>query len=862
MTDKPKPKNKADKDDEKAKKPAVKKPAKASAEKPKKAKKVGSAEPSPKHVKAEKMEGFVDAFSVPVRGARPGSPSVRTTTVVRTPAGQVPPAAQKPAAPAVPPAAPSASAPAAPARPAVPPPAAPVKPVSQPPAAIPPKPAVPAAMPPKPAVPAAMPPKPAVPPAPARPAAPAQPGARPAVPPPAAKPAVPPPAARPAAPAPAARPGAPAPAHKPAAPAHPARPAAPAPAHKPAAPAHPAKPAAAPAPAAKAAAPAAQPAAPAKGGEKELPKLKVNVGVTVRELAEKMAVKPNDVIKKLIGMGVFATINQRLDEEAAVLIAHDFNFDLEMTQLFGTQQIQAAAEEAEKPENLKPRPPIVTVMGHVDHGKTSLLDAIRETNVADKEAGAITQHIGAYKVKTPKGELVFLDTPGHAAFTAMRARGTKVTDLVVLVVSAVDGVQPQTLEAIDHAKAAGAPIVVAINKIDLPGANAQKIKQELASHGLQAEDWGGKTIMVEVSAKKRLHLDTLLEMLLLQSEMLTLKANPDRPGNGTILEARLDSKRGVVANLLVQNGTVKVGDPFVVGNGFGRVRALIDDRGNRLQQAGPATPVELLGMTGEPPQAGDILSIVANEKQAREIAEKRRLIHREEELAHQRHVTLLSLKGEVEGGAKGAKDLRIILKADVQGSLQALKDTLEKQAAATTEIVCRVIGSGTGNVSESDVLLAKASDAVILAFTVGTDPRAKEEADRSGIEIRTYKIIYELLADVKAAMEGLLAPEIVESTIGKLEVRQVFAIRGSKIAGCMVQDGKAQRSAEAKVLRGGQQVFAGKVAGLKRFKDDVKEVEKGFECGISLEGFNDYKIGDLLEIVVKTKQTRRLEAAQ
>ncbi|MBI4051830.1 MAG: translation initiation factor IF-2 [Elusimicrobia bacterium] len=586
--------------------------------------------------------------------------------------------------------------------------------------------------------------------------------------------------------------------------------------------------------------------------QKVSPKLKVSTQVTVRELSEKIGIKVNDFIKKLISMGVFATINQRLDSDTAILVAHEYGFDLEVVPLFQDKEL-ISTQVQDKPEQLKPRPPVVTIMGHVDHGKTSLLDAIRETKVAEKEAGGITQHIGAYKVSTHKGEIVFLDTPGHEAFTAMRARGAKATDIVVLVVSAADGVMPQTVEAIDHAKAAEVPIVVAINKIDLPTANVQKIKQELSQYNLMAEDWGGKTIMVEVSAKKRLHLDKLLEMILLEAELLEIKANPDRPGVGVILEARMDSKKGNLATLLVQNGTVKVGDSFIAGLSYGRIRALTTDHGERVSSALPSTPIEIIGISGATPQAGDIFNVVSSETQAKEIAEKRRLIHREETLAHQKHISLLAVK------SKGVKELKIILKADVQGSIQAIKDSLEK--LATSEISVKVIHAGIGNINESDILLAKASDAVILGFHVTTEERAREEADRSGVEIRAYSIIYDLLSDVKAAMEGLLEPEIVETVTGRLEVRQVFQMKGGKIAGCFVLEGKIQRGSPVRILRGGKTISQGKVASLKRFKDDVKEVEKNLECGLTLEGFQDYAPGDVLEVVTKEKKTRRLQAA-
>ncbi|MBI4377358.1 MAG: translation initiation factor IF-2 [Elusimicrobia bacterium] len=584
-----------------------------------------------------------------------------------------------------------------------------------------------------------------------------------------------------------------------------------------------------------------------------LKKLQVSSMITVRELAEKMEAKPNDLIKKLMGLGVFATINQRLDTEVAELVSQEFGYELEVVAMYKEEELQVSKTQGDTPEKLKPRSPIVTVMGHVDHGKTSLLDAIREARVAEGEAGGITQHIGAYKVGTPKGEIVFLDTPGHQAFTAMRARGAKVTDIVVLVVSAVDGIMPQTLEAVDHAKAAGVPLVVAVNKIDLPGANPQKIRQDLAGHGLNPEEWGGKTIYVDVSAKKRLNLDKLLEMILLQSEVLEIKANPDRPGHGVILEAKLDAKRGSAATLLVQAGTVRVGDPFVAGLCHGKIKALIDDRGQRIELAGPSTPVELLGLIGTP-QAGDIFSVVTDEKQAREIAEKRRLLHREQAFAHQRHMTLVGLKSQ----ATGAKDLNIVLKADAQGSLQALHDSLE--GISTSECRVRIIHSGVGVVNESDVLLASASDAVTLLFHTGIEPRAQDLAAREGVEIRKYEIIYDLIADVRAALEGLLEPEVVDVVVGRGEVREVFGVRNGKVAGCYVREGKVVRGGMVRLIREGQVVHEGKIGSLKRFKDDAKEVEKGLECGLMMEGFQGYQKGDQLEFIVKETRTRRLES--
>lgn len=638
------------------------------------------------------------------------------------------------------------------------------------------------------------------------------------------------------------------------APAAPARPAVPAAVPRPA-PAAPARPAEVKPAAIAESKPAPQPPAPAKPA---LTKIKISTHATVRELAEKMGMRVNDFMKKLMTMGIFATINQRLDMDVATLVAEECGFELDVVPLYAEKELEAVEEKEEKPENLKSRPPVVTIMGHVDHGKTSLLDAIRRSNVVATESGAITQHIGAYRVETPRGVIVLLDTPGHEAFTAMRARGAKVTDQVVLVVSATDGIMPQTIEAIDHAKAAGVPIIVAINKIDLPGANPQKIKQDLANIGLNPEEWGGKTIMVELSAKKNINIDKLLEMILLQAEILELRANPDRPGIGTILEAKLDPKRGSVATVLISTGSLKIGDSFVAGISHGKVRALVNDYGERIQSIGPSMPAEILGISGKPPQAGDILTVVESEKEAKHIAEKRKLAQREDSFAHQRHVSLLALKSQIQ--QKLLKELKIILKADVQGSIQAIRDSLEK--LSTQEVGVLVIHSGAGNINESDILLAKASDAIILGFHVDTDQRAAEEADRSGVEIRRYEIIYDLLGDVTAAMSGLLEPEVVETVTGRAEIRQVFDLSSGKVAGTMVLEGKLLRGQPARILRKKEIVYRGRISTLKRFKEDVKEVEKGFDCGVTFDGFKDFQPGDLIEAVTKETKTRRLEQSK
>ncbi len=580
------------------------------------------------------------------------------------------------------------------------------------------------------------------------------------------------------------------------------------------------------------------------------PKVVINESVTVKELAEKMGVKIPDLLKKLLGLGVIANLNQRLDTDTATLAADAFNFDVEVKSVL-TDEALAPADD---PGTLTSRPPVVTVMGHVDHGKTSLLDAIRSARVAEKEAGGITQHIGAYQVTTEKGVVTFLDTPGHEAFTAMRSRGAQATDIVVLVVAADDGVMPQTVEALDHAKAAGVPIVVAINKCDLPTANVQRIKQELGGLGLLAEDWGGKTVMVEVSAKQKTNIDKLLEMILLEAELLELKANPNRPAQGVVVEAKLDPRRGPVATVLIQKGTLRVGDSFLCGVNAGKIRALIDDHGIRVKDAGPAFPVEILGLAGTP-MAGDKLVVVSSDREAREIAERRQAIADAEARRARHHLSLEEFHKQAEAGK--VKSLSIVLKADVQGSLEAVKDSLIK--LGNEEISVAVIHAGVGGINNSDVVLAAASDAIILGFNVRPDPSSEHMAQREGVEIKTYRIIYEMVNEVKAALEGLLDPEQKEVTQGWAEVRKVFvAPKVGAVAGCMVTDGKVARTAKARLVRNGAIVFEGALGSLKRFKDDVKEVEKGFECGLSLANYKEVKVGDRLEFYVIEKVARKL----
>ena len=578
---------------------------------------------------------------------------------------------------------------------------------------------------------------------------------------------------------------------------------------------------------------------------------------TVKDLAEKMNFKINDFIKKLMTMGVFATINQRLEKDMVELICSECGYTVQEAPAELDEETLHIMQAEDDPASLKPRSPVITIMGHVDHGKTSLLDAIRSSNVVAGEAGAITQHIGAYRVRTPRGELTFLDTPGHEAFTAMRARGAQATDIVVLVVSATDGIMPQTIEAMEHAKAAGAPIIVAINKIDLPGANPDRVKQDLAARGLVPEEWQGSTIFVEISAKKKINIDKLLEMISLQAEMMELKANPDRLGVGVILEAKRDNKRGVVATVLVQKGTMKVGDPFIVGTSYGRIRALIDENGQRYQKIGPSVPAEVLGINGEPPQVGDTLYIMESEKEARYAAEKRKLALKEDVNARRtKQVSLMNLRKE-EGDENTVKRLPIVLKADVQGSIEAIKDALLR--IPSDEVELDIILSAPGNINESDILLAKASNAVVIGFHVDVEHKAQAEAEREGIEIRLYTIIFELLEDIKAAMEGLLEPDVVEVSLGQATIKKVMRLSSGIISGSLVESGKMVRGAEVKVLRNGEVVGTGKIGGLKRFKDDVKEVEKGFECGILVEGFKGVQEGDTIECIKHENVTRRIK---
>ncbi|HEY8488565.1 MAG TPA: translation initiation factor IF-2, partial [Thermaerobacter sp.] len=578
--------------------------------------------------------------------------------------------------------------------------------------------------------------------------------------------------------------------------------------------------------------------------------------VTVGAFAELLGLTPAQVIQTLIGMGVMAAINQEIDASVAAKVAEKFGFTVKIQEPEPelAKKVEPAAAE-EDPAKLKPRWPVVTVLGHVDHGKTSLLDRIRRTRVTAQEAGGITQHIGASVVEVGEKKIVFLDTPGHEAFTALRARGAQVTDVAVLVVAADDGVMPQTVEAINHARAAGVPIVVAITKVDKPEANPDRVRQQLVEYNLVPEEWGGDTVMVEVSAHTGQGIPELLEMILLVAELQELKANPDRPAVGTVIEAKLDRGRGPVATVLVQTGTLRVGDAFVCGTTYGRVRALFDDRGRPVEEAGPSTPVEVLGAS-EVPEAGDRLEVVADEREAREIATRRQEERRQEELRAARGLTLEQFSQQAAGEA-GERELRLVVKADVQGSLDALIPALER--LSTDEVYVRVLHTGLGAISESDVMLAAASRAIVVGFNVRPDANARRAADEEKVEIRTYRVIYELLDDVKKALQGLLKPEIREVVLGQAEVRATFKVPGvGTVAGCYVTDGKIARNARVRVIRDGTVIYEGRIASLKRFQDDVREVAQGYECGVGIERFNDIKEGDVLEVFQEQEVARAL----
>jgi translation initiation factor IF-2 len=575
--------------------------------------------------------------------------------------------------------------------------------------------------------------------------------------------------------------------------------------------------------------------------------------ITVQELANRMAERGSDVVRALMRMGVMVTITQSIDQDTAQLIAEEFGHVAKRVSEADVEEGLMTATDDETA--LQPRPPVVTVMGHVDHGKTSLLDAIRKTDVVSGEAGGITQHIGAYQVVTESGgRITFIDTPGHAAFTAMRARGAKVTDIVILVVAADDGVMPQTVEAINHARAAHVPIIVAVNKMDKPGADPNRVRQELLQHEVFTEDMGGDVVSVEVSAVQRTNVDRLLEMVLLQAELLDLSANPDRPAEGAVIEARLDRGRGPVATLLVQRGTLRAGDTLVAGAESGRVRALLNDRGEQVTEAGPSTPVEILGLNATP-EAGDTFVAVENEARAREISDFRQRKQRDAKAATGTRSTLEQMMSQLR--ESDSKELPIVIKGDVQGSVEAITAALDK--LGTEDVRARVLHSGVGGVTESDVTLAQASGAVIIAFNVRANKQARDLAARDGVEIRYYSIIYDLIDNVRNAMAGLLAPTIVERPLGAAEVREVFSVsKVGKVAGCLVVDGVVRRGAKARLVRDDVVLHEGAIATLKRFKDDVREVQAGTECGMGFERFHDMQAGDTIEVFEVEEVARTL----
>jgi translation initiation factor IF-2 len=580
--------------------------------------------------------------------------------------------------------------------------------------------------------------------------------------------------------------------------------------------------------------------------------IKIGENITVKELAETLKRTVTEVIKKLMMLDIMVTQNEVIDFDTASLIAEEFGVKTEKEKVVNEEDILFDDFEEENKKDLKPRPPVVVVMGHVDHGKTLLLDVIKETNVIDDEAGGITQHIGAYMVEINGRKITFLDTPGHEAFTAMRARGAKVTDIAILVVAADDGVMPQTIEAINHAKAANVSIIVAVNKIDKPGANPERVKQQLTEHGLVPEEWGGDVIFVEVSAKKKQNIDQLLEMILLTADILELKANPSKQAKGTIIEAKLDKGKGPVATLLVQRGIMKTGDSIITGTSGGRIRAMMDDRGNIITKANPSTPVEITGLS-EVPEAGELFYVIEDEKVARQLIDKRKTKQREEHYKASSTVSLDDLFNKIQKGE--VKELNLIIKADVQGSVEAVRQSLEK--LNNEEVKIKVIHGGVGAITESDVTLAEVSNAIIIGFNVRPVPNVKEIADNANVDIRLYRVIYNAIEDVQSAMKGLLDPEYKEKVFGHTEVRQIFKVSGvGTIGGSYVTDGKIIRNSEARVVRDGIVVYEGNLGSLKRFKDDVKEVSQGYECGISMENFNDIKEGDVIECFTMQKMER------
>jgi translation initiation factor IF-2 len=574
--------------------------------------------------------------------------------------------------------------------------------------------------------------------------------------------------------------------------------------------------------------------------------------ISVSELAKKMNLKASDLIGKLMSMGTMVTINQQIDAETAEILASEYGCKVNIVSLYDETIIEKDAATEDEQE---PRPPVITIMGHVDHGKTKLLDAIRTTDVVAGEFGGITQHIGAYQVEHEQGKLTFLDTPGHEAFTLMRARGAQITDIVILVVAADDGVMPQTKEAIDHAREANVPIIVAVNKVDLPSANPDRVKQELSEYGLVPEAWGGDTIFADVSALKKEGIDDLLESVFLQAEFLELKSNYDVRAEGRVIESRIDQGRGTVSTVLVQRGTLRVGEPFVAGVFPGRVRAMFNDRGERVEEANPSMPVEIIGLTGIP-NAGDPFQVTENEKLAREVGEKRQELRKVEDAQNVKKVTLDNLYDSIQEGE--IQELKVIIKGDVHGSVEALQSSLER--LSTPAIRLRAIRSAAGAINEDDVMLASASNAILVGFHVRATPRAQSLAEQEKVEIRKYSIIYDAVEDIRSAMEGMLAPEIKEETVATVEVRDTFKVpKIGVIAGCYVTEGTVRRNAQVRVYREGVELYTGRINSLKRFKDDVRQVESGYECGIGIENYNDLKVGDILEVFEKREIAKKLE---
>ena len=574
-------------------------------------------------------------------------------------------------------------------------------------------------------------------------------------------------------------------------------------------------------------------------------KVQIPDAIGVGELASRMKKTGTEVVKALIKNGIMASLSDIIDYDTAALVAMELGCKVEH-EVVVTVEERLIDDREDKPEELEPRAPVVVVMGHVDHGKTSLLDYIRKANVAAGEAGGITQHIGAYTVNVKGSPVTFLDTPGHEAFTSMRARGASVTDIAILVVAANDGIMPQTIESINHAKAAKIPIVVAINKMDMPGANPERVKQQLTEYDLVSEEWGGDTIVCPISAKTGEGIDNLLENLVVLAEVLELKANPNRPARGTVIEARLDRGRGPIMTVLVQNGTLHKGDIIIAGTAVGHVRTMINDKGQRVEEAGPSIPVEIAGMS-EVPNAGDVFNAVDDERMARELVEERKQQAKERTLGVAKKVTLDDLFAQIKQGE--IKDFNIIVKADVQGSAEAVKASLEK--LTNEEVRVKVIHSGVGAINESDVMLAATSNALIVGFNVRPDSAARDYAARANVEIRTYRVIYDCLNEIEAAMKGMLAPKFAEEVIGHIEIRQLYKVsKVGTVCGCYVQDGKVQRGCSVRVVRDGIVIFEGEMASLRRFKDDVKEVASGYECGIQIEKFNDERVGDIIEAFV------------